>query len=261
MVLERLYIIPHGDEIIDMPDNESKEMNNKIKEVTSGDASESILVITPHGVTMSSGIPIINTENLHGEYDTKTKKLVSDHKTHKELVRNIAAEYGKEMITLNFATTSGPLSVFPEDFGTIIPLTFFKQKKIAIIGQPRITDREKLMHLGRSIWNTVDSMDSKISVIFSADQAHTHSDTGPYGYSDYAKIYENQIIKYFKDGSLNGVETISDGTVVEAKPDSYWNMVILNGFLKSSGMKVTMDYHYVENYFGMMLAHGLVNND
>ena len=48
MVLERLYVIPHGDEIIDVPNQ--------------------------------------------------------------EIVRNIAAEFGREMVTVNFATSSGPLS-------------------------------------------------------------------------------------------------------------------------------------------------------
>ncbi|KPV47536.1 MULTISPECIES: hypothetical protein [Acidiplasma] len=66
MVLERLYVIPHGDEIIDMPDDESAELHNKIKKITSGDNSDSLIILTPHGVTLSSGILIINTENLHG---------------------------------------------------------------------------------------------------------------------------------------------------------------------------------------------------
>ena len=257
MVLERLYVIPHGDEIIDVPNQESRELRDKITEVTREDGSDSIIVLTPHGMTLSSGIPIINTENLHGEYSTKTVRLVSDHKTNKEIVRNIAAEFGKEMVTVNFATSSGPLSVFPEDFGTIIPLTFFGKQKISIISQPRISDPEKLMRLGRNIWNTVDSMDIKISVVFSADQAHTHSKSGPYGYSEYAKLYENKIKGYFERGSLSGIENMDQGMVVEAKPDSYWNMVILNGFMKNSGMHITLDYHYVENYFGMMLAHGI----
>ena len=257
MVLERLYVIPYGDEIIDMPNKESKELHNKIVDVTKGDNSDSIIILTPRGMTLTSGIPIINTENLHGEYSTKTTTLVSEHKTDKEIVRNVAAEFGKEMVTVNFAMPSGPLSVFPEDFATIIPLTFFGKQKVSIISQPRISDTEKLMRLGRSIWNTVDSMDIKISVIFSADQAHTHSKSGPYGYSEYAKLYENRIIGYFENGSLQGLENMEQGMIVEAKPDSYWNMVILNGFLESSEMRVTLDYHYVEHYFGMMLAHGI----
>lgn len=257
MVLERLYVIPHGDEIIDMPNKQSRELNEKIKEVTSGDKSDSIIVLTPHNIALSNGIGIINTENLYGEYTTKTKKLVSRHKTDKEIVRNIAAEFGKEMITINFATSSGPLSVFPEDFGTIIPLTFFGNQKLSIISQPRIMDREKLMFLGRNIWKTVESTDAKISVIFSADQAHTHSESGPYGYSEYADLYEKKIQSYFQAGSFNGIENMDAGMVIESKTDSYWNMVILNGFLKNSGMGIKLDYYYVENYFGMMLAHGI----
>ena len=39
------------------------------------------------------------------------------------------------------------------------------------------------------------------------------------------------IMEYFERGSLSGIENMDQGMVVEAKPDSYWNMVILNGFL------------------------------
>ena len=256
MTLERLYVIPHGDEILDNPNKESKELRDKITEVTSGDNSESILVLTPHGVSLSRGIAIINTENLYGEYQIKTALLKSSHKTDKQLVRNIVSEFGKDLVEVNFATSAGPLSTFPEDFGTIIPLTFFKQKRVAIIGQPRTTDRMKLMQLGESIWYAIDNMDTKVSVIFSADQAHTHNASGPYGFSDYARTYEDRIVKFFKSGSLDGVEDLQDDMISEAKPDSYWNMVILRGFLKNSGMKMVLDYHYIENYFGMLLAHG-----
>ena len=77
MVLERLYVIPHGDEILDNPNKESKELRDKITEVTSGDNAESLLVLTPHGVSLSRGIAIINTENLYGEYQIKTALLKS----------------------------------------------------------------------------------------------------------------------------------------------------------------------------------------
>lgn len=255
MTLERLYVIPHGDEILDRPNKESAELYDKIKEVTAGDNSDSILILTPHGVSLSRGIAIINTENLRGEYQIKSGLLQSAHKTNKQLVRNIVSEFGKDLIEINFATSSGPLSVFPEDFGTIIPLTFFKQNRIAIIGQPRMTDRTKLSQLGEAIWYAIDNMDEKISVIFSADQAHTHNASGPYGFSDYARTYEDRIVKFFKSGSLEGIEDLQDDMISEAKPDSYWNMVILKGFLTNSGGKMTLDYHYVENYFGMLLAH------
>jgi aromatic ring-opening dioxygenase LigB subunit len=256
MTLERLYVLPHGDEILDKPNKESAELYEKMKEITAGDNSDTILVLTPHGASLSRGIAIINTENLHGEYQIKTGLLKSSHKTNKQLVRNIVSEFGKDLVEINFATSSGPLSVFPEDFGTIIPLTFFRQTKAVIIGQPRMTDRTKLMQLGEAIWYAIDNMDEKISVIFSADQAHTHNASGPYGFSDYARTYEDRIVRFFKSGSLEGIEDLQDDMISEAKPDSYWNMVILNGFLKNSGMKMVLDYHYVENYFGMLLAHG-----
>ncbi len=68
IVLEKIYVISHNDEIIDVPDEESIELHNKISEVTKDYRSDSIYILTPHGTIISSGIPAINTENLYGEY-------------------------------------------------------------------------------------------------------------------------------------------------------------------------------------------------
>ncbi len=56
-MLNYVYIIPHGDEIIDMPNKESIKMNNTIKDVTENDYSIKI-IISPHGLRLSDKIGI-----------------------------------------------------------------------------------------------------------------------------------------------------------------------------------------------------------
>ncbi|MEM4089781.1 MAG: hypothetical protein QXQ46_03375, partial [Thermoplasmatales archaeon] len=92
MSLSRVYVIPHGDEIISMPNENAKKMNRKIREVVKGDPAETVLIISPHSLRISSGIPVINTLYATGEY-TIGKKIVSgNYQINKELNSRIMAK-------------------------------------------------------------------------------------------------------------------------------------------------------------------------
>ena len=56
-------------------------------------------------------------------------------------------------------------------------------------------------------------------------------------------------------GLLDKIIGLLQGIIFYGLAFIAFSMVI--GFLKNSGMHITLDYHYVENYFGMMLAHGI----
>ena len=68
MVLERLYVIPHGDEILDHPNGNSKRMYSAISQMVSGDSSELIALISPHSLILPERVAIVNTENAEGIY-------------------------------------------------------------------------------------------------------------------------------------------------------------------------------------------------
>ena len=75
MSLENLYIIPHGDELIDLPDKESVTMRNHIAEIAEKDDSEVIVIISPHGMTIKDHMAVINTEHFRAETKRVNKKL------------------------------------------------------------------------------------------------------------------------------------------------------------------------------------------
>ncbi len=255
MVLNRVYVIPHGDEILDKPNEESKIMFNTIKTYTENDDSPYGVIISPHSVRLSKGIAIINTEYLRGTYKLKNGIIRGKYKTFREL-NEIILNNCPDAVELNFITNKGPLSVFPLDFGSLIPLKFFKFKKITLIGQPRIDEKEVLKDFGKCLFKAVEEFPDRISVIFSADQAHTHSSTGPYGYSEYARYYDQLVIDSIKGNDFHKLQNLEKSIIESAKPDSYWNMLILASFLDISGRRLNFRYYYVEKYFGMLFADG-----
>ncbi len=76
MVLNNIYIVPHGDELIDLPNEESRIMSNHIREVAKNENADVILIISPHGITLRNSIAVINTENFYS--NTKLKGLTVD---------------------------------------------------------------------------------------------------------------------------------------------------------------------------------------
>lgn len=254
MVLGRIYLLPHGDELIDLPDSNAEKMANRIRKITAEDDSEVIVIASPHGVRLSKNIAVVNTENFHGSFTLERKRLEKHLKNEKALAERILemSEIAEEVA---FVTTSGDKSVFPLDFGTLIPLEFFPEKPIVYLGQSRLSDIGKLKSFGESLYKSLETYRKKVSLIISADQAHTHSQNGPYGYSEKAVPYESEVMKALETNDFTRLVEMDPDVIVEAKPDSYWNLIVLSSILEKSGRSMIIDYHYVADYFGMICAH------
>lgn len=254
MALEKVYVIPHGDELLSLPNEESRIMNDTIKKIANDDRSTSIVIISPHSLRLNKEIPVINTRFLSGYYRIGDRILRRRYESNRELNREIIMNC-ENSDEVNFITTDGRMSLFPLDFGSLIPLQFFHVKSISVIGQWRSEDRKALVDFGRCLYKIVESRNEKVSVIFSADQAHTHDLKGPYGYSKYAKTYDDLIIRSVKDNDFSELLTLDEEVLEKAKPDSFWNMLSYFGFIREASLVPRFGYYYVQEYFGMMFAY------
>ncbi|MHB1709591.1 MAG: DODA-type extradiol aromatic ring-opening family dioxygenase [Thermoplasmataceae archaeon] len=255
MVLKATYWIPHGDELIDLPNENSRVMAKKIAGSVGRDNSEVRVVISPHGLGLSRNIGVIMTENFAGSFGIATRTIRGKYRNDRILGGIIADSNPGIVERVTFATGSGPKSTFPVDFGTLIPLQFFPKGDLVMIGQPRFNRREELVEFGRSLFKILDEYDRQVSMVFSADMAHTHAVDGPYGYSTDAKVYDDAVQDMFRLNNFSRSIEIPESIIIEARPDSYWNLLIMLGFLQAGGIRMNMEYYYVEHYFGMLFAH------
>ena len=254
MVLSGLYVIPHGDELVDNPSQGSIESRKEIERIAGKDRAESMAIISPHGVRLRNSIAVINTERVRANFRTATKNLRRWYFTDRALAKSIVDSSENTADEIQFITTSGSLSSFPADFGTVIPLSFFRRTRIVSMGQTRTESRERLLSFGRLLFRAIDHYNGKVSLIISADQAHTHSRIGPYGYSDKAEKYDEIVRECIDTNNFRKLIELSDSFIEQAKPDSYWNMIILSSILKESGISLHVRHYYVEKYFGMLVA-------
>ena len=230
MVLKATYWIPHGDELIDLPNENSRVMAKKIAESASTDNSEVRVVISPHGLRLSRNIGVIMTENFAGSFRGATSTIRGKYRNDGKLAGIIADSNPGIVEMVTFATGSGPKSTFPIDFGTLIPLQFFPRGDVVMMGQPRFNRREELVEFGRILFKVLNEYDRQVSMVFSADMAHTHAADGPYGYSPSAKIYDDSVRDMFRVNSFSRSIEIPESVITEGKPDSFWNLLIMFGF-------------------------------
>ncbi len=253
MTLAKTYVIPHGDEILSLPNEESKKMNDAIREGTKDDTADTVLIISPHSLRIPSGLPVINTQHVSGSYKIGKNSIKGEYETDRTL-NSMLIKASRRFVETNFITTEGPLSTFPLDFGTLIPLTFFCVEKISTLGQWRTNEKSKLIELGRKMYDVISKADFNVSVIFSADQAHTHSESGPYGYDERARKYDKMVIRAIETNRFQQLIDLDDDFIGGAKPDSYWNMLMFHGFCERGNLRPKFHYYYIQQYFGMLFA-------
>lgn len=253
MTLVRTYVIPHGDEILSFPNPESRRMNDEITKATKDDSADTVLIISPHSLRIPSGLPVVNTQYLSGRYKIGKNIIKGDYESDRTLNSSLI-KTSKYFVETSFVTSEGPMSTFPMDFGTLIPLTFFCGVKASMLGQWRTSKKDTLISLGQKIFDVVSKSDNKISVVFSADQAHAHSKKGPYGFDPRAKKYDRMVVRAIEKNQFDELIALDDDYISGAKPDSYWNLLMFHGFTERGNLIPKFRYYYLQEYFGMTFA-------
>ncbi|CAC12540.1 conserved hypothetical protein [Thermoplasma acidophilum] len=250
-MLNRIYVIPHGDEILDRETREDQAMYDAIKRYTSGDDSDTFVVISPHGIVLDSYIAVTYSKIITGYYRTKKHVIRKRYENAVDLVDMLASH--ETVQRLRCITLSGNYPCFL-DFGSLIPLAFFRPKRIVAMGEPRLLSKERIESFSDHLVSVCENYTGRISLIISADQAHTHSPDGPYGYSDMSSYYDETVVKSIDSGDFSALYRMQQAVIDEAKPDSYQNMIMLKRILERTGRRMKVRYYYVAKYFGMAFA-------
>ncbi|PVU76906.1 extradiol dioxygenase [Sulfolobus islandicus] len=250
-----ILVAPHGDEIIDPKDEKSSLLNKAMREAASLVKADKYIVITPHNIRIDDHMAVILTQYAEGKRGKIKRKYLCDRGLAYEIYER-AKGSGLPVVGVNFGALEGKESKIALDWGSSIPLYFLKRRRIVLLTPARGVKREILRKFGVVIGEVLRDHRKRVGVIVSADHAHTHDPKGPYGYSEYAGVYDSTIVDIFKSERFEDLMKIDDKVISEAKPDSYWQLLIMLGILESSYNKYSvklMEYQ-VPSYFGMMVA-------
>ena len=253
-----MAVSPHGDELLSPNDPESAKLNEAMRAVARERDNVHIdtwVVLTPHSIRIPDHFAVLTCENLQGEIDKKTTTVKTDLELARAISRR-ARSLSVPVVEVNYGALEGPLSVLPLDWGASIPLSFlYRGEKLVIIGPAREVNRKELISFGSAVGEECNSSQKDVGIIVSADNAHAHKADGPYGFSPAARAYDDLVVKAFKENDLDLIAGIDDGLLRAAKPDSFWQFMVMLGILSVKPMRPVFLAYGLPSYFGMLVAY------
>ena len=267
MTLVYACIAPHGSEIVpelaggkDRAFMQTRKGMTELAKRVLDARPDTIVIASPHNVRLRRHIGVIATDNISGSVADEGGEISLSAKCDMRLAEKIVDEGEKAGLPvegLRFAVPRGPLSDFKMDFGTLIPLWFFLKlnrlkSKVVIVAPSRGIPITTEFEFGKVVGKVVASGRRRVVFVASADQAHTHKKSGPYGYSRRASEYDHAVLDAIKSNDLKSIMELPEDLIESAKPDSFWQMVMLAGVIDGRGMNLDLISYQVPTYFGMM---------
>jgi aromatic ring-opening dioxygenase LigB subunit len=272
MTLVYACIAPHGGEII--PELASKSVLHKFEETRaamrvlarriSAARPQTVVIASPHNLRLLSKIAVVISENSSGTLKGSSNRSVNvrarcDVDFGKTVVRQ-SEKAGLPVVGSNYGTAAGSSSDMQMDWGTLVPLWFvLKEQKlkarILIVAPSREISLRKNFDFGRLLGRLMKrDKNRNFAFIASADQAHAHSRSGPYGFSPAASKYDDFVINAIRDNRLNRILQLKARFIEDAKPDSPWQMIMLAGINEVIPLRSQLLSYQVPSYYGMACA-------
>jgi len=272
MTLVYACIAPHGSETIKRIT--PRRVQHSFRETEQGlrtlarhvirSRPDTIVIATPHNLRLWKQICIVTSQNSSGKLLGENGRSVSLRVkcdiefSHKLLMKSF--EKGLPVVGANYGSTDGETSDLPMDWGTLVPLWFILNKKrqqprVSIVTPSREIPLTENVRFGRTIAEIMEQDRSKKFVfIASADQAHAHRKSGPYGFNRAAAEYDRIVLRAIEENNLDTVLQLKSKFVEDAKPDSLWQLAMLAGIIERVKMKSQLFSYQLPTYFGMICA-------
>ncbi len=271
MTLIYACVAPHGGELIprlatsrDKRFSRTREAMRILANRISDARPDSIIIASPHNLRLVENIAVVVAENSTGTLRTSREKAVDlkakcDMRLAHEILREARAQ-GLPVVGANYGTFEGPTSDVPMDWGTLVPLWFILRERrlkaqIVIVAPSREIPIEENVKFGTVVARALERRRSRRFVfIASADQAHTHGKSGPYGFSEASARFDQLVIQAIETNRIGSLVGLDRGFIEEAKPDSLWQLAMLAGILRRVKMRPTVLSYEVPTYYGMICA-------
>lgn len=225
---------------------------------------DTIIVLTPHGIHIDGAMCIIASDRMRGVLEENSGRVEVNMQVDQELGYRIARasfSAGVPAVTAISNPAIGINGYAPMDWGALVPLWFIgahytPQPRIVSITPSRSLSYEQHITFGRVLAQAITETPGKrrIALIASADWAHAHSRTGPYGYHVAAARFDAEIVEMVKRNELAGMASFDDEYIEDAKPDGIWQALILHGVQQSIPLQVQFHTYEVPTYFGLLCA-------
>jgi aromatic ring-opening dioxygenase LigB subunit len=195
------------------------------------DGSSTVVVVTPHNV------------HVEGHFAVATSARVGEHEVDRELALRLIGEIraaGLPVVGVSYGGNDPAQAELPLDWGTEVPLRYVRARKVVVIAPARDRPLEEHIRLGALLQGH--------ALIASADHAHAHDASGPYGFDPAAAEYDKAFCDLVRSGDFRPLAAL----VEAAKADSLWQLLVLQG--ATGGRPLELLAYAAPSYYGMAVA-------
>jgi aromatic ring-opening dioxygenase LigB subunit len=226
---------------------------------------QTIVVATPHNLRLRGYIGVVTSEFASGVLPmfqpgpVKARIRAVCDRALADVLLVRAAKRRLPAIGANYATASGKYSNMPLDWGTLVPLWFFlrghrRTPQLLVVTPSREIPLDQNVRFGALLAEVAGRSRKRIVFVASADHAHAHDKSGPYGYHPAAAEYDAAMAKAIRNDDLAAVLRLDPAVVDAAKPDSLWQVAMLHGAAQRAGLRPEFLTYDVPAYYGMICA-------
>jgi aromatic ring-opening dioxygenase LigB subunit len=221
---------------------------------------EVVVVATPHNVHISEALGVIVSGRMAGALEDAPEAVALDMAVDADfawlmLEHLIQAEV--PAVGVSFGSNDPASAVAPMDWGALIPLWFMGGRHnppVPLVVVTPARDLSAAAHVGAGavIARAAAESQRRVAFIASADHGHAHREDGPYGYHPDAARYDERIRELVESNRLEGLLDIPSDLVQQAKADSWWQLLMLQGAVPDwRGRLISYE---APTYFGMLTA-------
>ncbi len=219
-----------------------------------------VIVLTPHGIHVERHFAAVVAGRLAGALE-EAPSVRLDVPVDRDLALAILAELRRARLPalgVSFGGNDPAEAVMPLDWGSLIPLWYLGGRRdpprpVVVLAPARDLPTDAHLRAGRAIARAVERAGRRAALVASADQAHTHLASGPYGWDPAATVLDGMIAGMLRDDRLEDLRRLDPALVEAAKPDSPWQMLMLLGATEAE-WRPTLHSYEVPTYYGMLCA-------
>jgi len=191
---------------------------------------EVAIVLTPHNVHVDGAMAVVTAGNvsgaLEGHPDVKLRLMVD--RPFALAIRDAFAAEGIPVAGVSYGANDAAAASFPMHWAVLAA--------------------------GKAIARAAAASNKRVALIASCDHGHGHDADGPYGFTPKSKEFDDAVVALIRRDDLSGLMKMDPRLPIEAKADSYWQMLMLQGALADGQWKGEFLSYEAPTYFGMLCA-------
>src|SRR5437867_1638663 len=263
-------IAPHGS--IAIPEAKPKDRPSLANATTAGmlelgrrfTAAEPdvSIVLTPHNIHVEGAMAVIDAASVSGDLVQWGSPISLRIPIDRELalsVRDAIREAGIPVVAVSYGANDPVTAVFAMDWAVLIPAHFMggrsaPQVPVAVVAPARDLADDVHVRAGLAIGRAAAASRKRVALIASCDHGHGHDAKGPYGFTPKSKEFDEAVVSLIRNGDGPRFSRLGSAFAREAKADSYWQMLMLEGALGQGGWKGELLSYEAPTYFGTLCA-------